>query len=196
DGRAALAETLAADATSLITQQALSRFEAIMRFVVTRNPDILSMAVRTVEGVALVSVGDHERKWVAMPEVHSNDTQIRVPILAGGQPWGQLELRYRPLAPPGLSGFIMNPLVQLIAFVTAAGFVAFYFYLGRVLSHLDPSRAIPGRVRAALDALTEGLLIIDRKQNVVLANEAFAKLVGKVPEKLIGFQVGKFEWLA
>src|ERR1700674_1409475 len=195
DGRAALAETLAADATSLITRQEIARLEAILRFVVKRNPDILSVAVRTVEGVVTVSVGDHERHWVSMREAHSTDAQIRVPILAGGQPWGQLELRYRPLAPPGLAGFVRNPLVQLIAFMTATGFVVFFFYLGRVLSHLDPSRAIPGRVRAALDTLTEGLLIIDRKQNVVLANKAFAELVGKTPEKLVGSQVGTFEWL-
>ena len=196
DGRATLAETLAADATSLISQHELARFDAVLRFVVKRNPDILSVAVRTVEGVVLVSIGDHELHWVPMREAYSTDPQIRVPILAGGQPWGQIELSYRPIAPPGLAGITRNPLVQLIGFVVATGFVAFYFYLGRVLNHLDPSRVIPGRVRAALDTLTEGLLIIDRKQNVVLANEAFAKLVGKASENLIGSQIGRFEWLA
>jgi signal transduction histidine kinase/HPt (histidine-containing phosphotransfer) domain-containing protein/ActR/RegA family two-component response regulator len=195
DGRAALAETLAADATSLITQQEIARLEAILRFVVKRNPDMLSVAVRTADGVVLVTVGDHEPLWVPMQQVHSTDTQIQVPILSGGQRWGQLELRYRPLAPPGLAGVFRNPLVPLVAFAVIAAFVVFYFYLGRVLSHLDPSRAIPGRVRAALDTLTEGLLIIDRKQNVVLANEAFARLVGKTPESLVGYQISKLDWL-
>ena len=196
EGRAALAETLAADATSLIAQQELARLEAILRFVVKRNPDVLSAAMRTADGVVLVAVGDHEPHWIPMQQVHSTESQIQVPILAAGQRWGQLELRYRPITPAGLAGYIRNPLVQLIAFMVATGFVAYYFYLGRVLSHLDPSRAIPGRVRAALDTLTEGLLIIDRKQNIVLANEAFAKLLGKTPEKLIGSQAGRLEWLA
>jgi signal transduction histidine kinase/ActR/RegA family two-component response regulator/HPt (histidine-containing phosphotransfer) domain-containing protein len=195
DGRAALAESLAADATSLITQQEIARLEAILRFVVKRNPDILSVAVRTVDGVVLVTVGDHESNWVPMQQVHSTDSQIQVPILSSGQRWGQLELRYRALARPGVAGLLDNPLVRLIAFAVVAGFVAFYFYLGRVLSHLDPSRAIPGRVRAALDTLTEGLLIIDRKQNVVLANEAFARLVGRTPESMVGYQISKLEWL-
>jgi signal transduction histidine kinase/HPt (histidine-containing phosphotransfer) domain-containing protein/ActR/RegA family two-component response regulator len=195
DGRAALAETLAADATALLAQQEIARLEAILRFVVKRNPDILSAAVRTVEGMVLVTVGDHESNWVPMQQVHSTDSQIQVPILAGGQRWGQVELRYRPLTRGGLAGLIDNPLVQLIAFAVAAAFIAFYFYLGRVLSHLDPSRAIPGRVRDALDTLTEGLLIIDRKQNVVLANEAFARLVGKTPESMVGYQISKLEWL-
>jgi PAS domain S-box-containing protein len=194
DGRAALAETLAADATALLAQQEIARLEAILRFVVKRNPDILSVAVRTVEGV-LVTVGDHEPNWVPMEQVRSTDSQIQVPILAGGQRRGQLELRYRPLARPGLAGIPGNPLVQLIAFAVVAAFVTFYFYLGRVLSQLDPSRAIPGRVRAALDTLAEGLLIIDRKQNVVLANEAFARLVGRTPESMVGYQISKLEWL-
>ncbi len=194
DGRAALAETLAADATALISQQEIARLEAILRFVVKRNPDILSLAVRTIEGTNIVTVGDHAT-WVPMEQVHSTDSQIQVPILAGGQRWGQLEIRYRPLVPSGIAGFLANPLVRLVAFTAVVGFAAFYFYLGRVLSHLDPSRAIPGRVRGALDTLTEGLLMIDRKQNVVLANKAFAKFVDKSADSLIGYQISKFEWL-
>ncbi|MEO8004091.1 MAG: response regulator [Betaproteobacteria bacterium] len=195
EGRAALAETLAAEATSLISQNDVARLESILNFVVKRNPDILSIAMRTNGGDVLVAIGNHDTNWVPMNEVHSSDSQVQVPILAGTQPWGQMELRYRPIAPAGLAGILANPLVRLIAFVSIAGFVAFYFYLGRVLSHLDPSRAIPGRVRAALDTLTEGLLIIDRKQNIVLANEALAKLVGKTPESMVGLQISRLDWL-
>ncbi|MEN3353177.1 MAG: hypothetical protein V7640_1335, partial [Betaproteobacteria bacterium] len=94
-----------------------------------------------------------------------------------------------------VSGILNSPLLRFVAFVTIAGFIAFYFYLGRVLSQLDPSRAIPGRVRAALDTLAEGLLVIDRSRNIVLANEAIAKLLGKTPENLLGVHVSKLEWL-
>jgi PAS domain S-box-containing protein len=68
-------------------------------------------------------------------------------------------------------------------------------YLHRVLRHLDPSKAIPGRVRSALDSLTEGLLVIDQKQTVVLANEAFVKLLGKSNEQLMGTPVSALPWL-
>src|SRR3712207_7341283 len=63
------------------------------------------------------------------------------------------------------------------------------FRSARVLSQLDPSRAIPGRVRAALDTLAEGLLVIDKRQNIVLANEAIAKLLGRLPQDLIGLPI-------
>jgi PAS domain S-box-containing protein len=75
-----------------------------------------------------------------------------------------------------------------------ACFVTFYLYLGKVLRHLDPLQAVPGRVRAALDTLAEGLLVIDRKQNIVLANHAFAGFLGKTPEELIGHNAASLDW--
>jgi PAS domain-containing protein len=195
DGRAALAETLAAETTSLIGARDFARVQAILRFVVKRNDDLLSAALRTRDGTAIVTIGDHDVFWVPMIQKHSTDTQIQVPILAVDERWGQLELRYRPIAPPGLAGLSQNPLLPLVAFSVLAAFITFYFYLGRVLSHLDPSRAIPGRVRAALDTLAEGLLVIDRRQNIVLANKAFARLLGSAPDKLLGQQSSKLAWL-
>ena len=85
EGRAALAETLAAEATAVMSQNDVARLEGILNFVVKRNPDILSIAMRTAGGEVLVRIGDHEANWVPMNEVHSSDSQVQVPILAGGQ---------------------------------------------------------------------------------------------------------------
>jgi PAS domain S-box-containing protein len=194
-GRAALAETLAASATPLIANRDAAQLQGILTFVLKRNEDMLSAAIRTAEGAIVVTAGEHDGKWAAMSGARSTDSQIEVPIMAGARKWGQLELRYRPLASTGVMGLGNSALLRFAGFLGVAGFIAFYFYLGRVLSHLDPSRAIPGRVRAALDTLAEGLLVIDRKQNIVLANEAIARLLGKRPDDLLGTPVGKLEWL-
>ena len=82
----------------------------------------------------------------------------------------------------------------LIAFCGAVCFLGFTVYLGRVLRHLDPSQAIPGRVRSALDSLTEGLLVIDPRQSVVLANQALVKLVGRSNEQLMGTPIDALAW--
>jgi PAS domain S-box-containing protein len=74
--------------------------------------------------------------------------------------------------------------------------VAFDLYLRRVLRHLDPSRAIPGRVRAALDTLTEGLLVLDRNERVVLANQSIAQILGKPAEALTGVHARSIGWLS
>ena len=63
-----------------------------------------------------------------------------------------------------------------------------------MLKQLDPSQAVPDRVRSALDTMAEGLLVIDAKQNVVLANQAFTALVNESSESLIGRHIERFPW--
>jgi PAS domain S-box-containing protein len=197
EGRGALAETLAATSTALIAERKIAQLHSILNLAEKRNEDLLSAAVRTAQGEVVVSVGPHRDHWVAMSGTgaKSTDSQIEVPIMNGGEKWGQLELRYTPISPPGISGIFASPLLRMAVFVGFSGFFGFYFYLARVLSQLDPSRAIPGRVRAALDTLAEGLLVIDKRQNIVLANEAIAKLLGRMPQDLIGMPIGKLGWL-
>jgi len=196
NGRAALAETLGAATTALVAERKGAQLHGLLSLAEKRNDDLLSVAVRSAAGAVVVGVGPHEGHWTPMAGARSTDTQIEVPIMAGGQTWGQLELRYKPISPPGIAGLFTSPLLQMALFVGLSGFVGFYFYLSRVLSQLDPSRAIPGRVRAALDTLAEGLLVIDKRQNIVLANEAIAKLLGRLPQDLIGTPISKLGWLA
>ncbi|MGQ0751353.1 MAG: ATP-binding protein [Betaproteobacteria bacterium] len=195
EGRATLAESLAATATTLAAGGDLRQLESTLRLVVKRNPDMLSAGMRRADGRLVVAAGDHERHWVRASNEASTDTQLQVPIYAGTARWGQLELRYQPLFAQGAAVVIRNPWFALIAFMLLGCFVTFYFYLGKVLRHLDPSQAVPGRVRAALDTLAEGLLVIDRKQNIVLANHAFAGFLGKAPEELIGHNAAGLDWL-
>ena len=194
EGRATLAESLAATATTMAANGDLRQLESTLRLVVKRNPDMLSAAMRRADGRLIVTVGEHEPHWVRATDEVSTDTQLQVPIYAGSNKWGQLELRYRPLLAHGFAVVIRNPWFALLAFMLCACFVTFYFYLGKVLRHLDPSQAVPGRVRAALDTLAEGLLVIDRKQNIVLANHAFAGFLGKTPEELTGHNAANLDW--
>ena len=94
-----------------------------------------------------------------------------VPIAAGNQPWGTVEVFFKPVATPGIWGWLEDPLIRLVAYMSCVGSIGYYIFLKRVLRQLDPSKVVPTRVRSALDALTEGLLILDDKQRIVLANE-------------------------
>lgn len=196
DGRANLAEAMAITGTAMVTKGDPLLFDSTLRMVVKRNPDMLSAGMRRADGKLVVSVGEHEGKWVVSQDEHSTDTQLQVPILAGNTKWGQLELRYLPLQAQGILSALKSPLFMLATFLFVATFVGFYFYLGKVLRQLDPSQAIPGRVRAALDTLAEGLLVIDRKQNIVLANQVFATFLGKTQDELVGRNAADLDWLA
>jgi PAS domain S-box-containing protein len=195
EGRTALAELAAASSTGAIRPDGAPRVEAMLNFMVERNKDLRSAAVRRSDGSIVVAAGDHEKTWRPLASDRSTDEQIQVPMWTNKERWGQLEMAFKPTGVPAAFGMEM-PWLYLAGFMLLACFSSFYFYLARMLRHLDPSQAVPGRVRAALDTLAEGLLVIDKKQTVVLANQAFASLIGAPPESLLGRQAGDFGWLA
>ena len=194
EGRVMLAESIAASSAEMASHGEVQWLAPALRLLVKRNDEILSAALRTNYGELAVEVGSHAGKWTLDSSDPSTDVQIQVPILAGDKTWGQLELRFRPIVGSGLLALIDNPLTRLVGFVFLACLAVFYAYLRKVLLHLDPSGAVPSRVRNALDTLTEGLLVLDRKQTVVLANRAFAEFVGESATALVGLRATSLPW--
>ena len=194
-GRTVLAEAIAVHATSAVLSADFQYLNNDFKLLVDRNPDLLSLGLRRHDGAALVMTTNHADRWEAMSGEHSMDTQVRVPIYSGEPKWGQLELRFEALNPGGLMGLTHHPMLRLIAFMGLLCYVGFYFYLGKVLRQLDPSRAIPGRVRSALDTLAGGLLVLDHKEQIVLANKSFAAMLGKASDNLLGYKAGDLPWM-
>jgi len=194
-GRTSLAEALAVHSAAMIMKTDFKRLQADLDLIAKRNPDLLSLTLRRADGRGLIVIGDHKGHWQPMADSFSNANQIRVPISDGKHTWGQLELRFKPLQEEGFKGILQIPWVQIGLFLGLGCFVAFYLYLGRVLRQLDPSQAIPGRVRAALDTMAEGLLVVDRREQIVLANKSFADLMQRSPESLLGLKAGQLPWV-
>ena len=103
-------------------------------------------------------------------------------------------MRFEPLAAPGMAGWLADTRVRLVLFVGLAGFLAFMIFLRRVLRQLDPSSVIPERVQIMLNALTEGILILDNAERIVMANEAFTQGTGLSPKQLQGRRIGDIPW--
>ena len=200
DGRAALAESIAIYSTALVKtvnyQGAnIQRLSNDFKLLVERNDDLLSLALRRENGRVLVATAEHSGLWQTMTGEYSHASQVRVPIWSGKQKWGQLEMHFQSLTAPGIIGWLKSPMVLTVLFLGLIGFLIYYFYLGKVLRQLDPSQAIPGRVRTALDTMAEGLLILDRKEQIVLANQAFSSMVERTPTSLMGVRAGELPWL-
>ena len=163
-------------------EQIRETFDAIRE----RNAEIESIAVRMEEnGTLLFCSGPHELIWETQGEQLKTSREYIVPITADGKRWGQMEVRFQEIK-SGLFGTLMRPEFSLSIFIGSGLFVAFSFYLGKVLRHLNPSRVIPPRVREALDALAEGLLVMDTDRRIVLANSAFSQQVGLGAGELFG----------
>lgn len=194
-GRAALCEAMAINFSLLASRGDLKRIDVGLQAIVKRNRDILSAAVRRADGKYLVEVGEHATQWNQSADGRSTDSNIYVPIAAGDRRWGTVEVRFRPMTEPGLAGILQSPLFRLTAFIAVVGFLTQFFYLRKMLQHMDPSKVVPDRVRDTLDTLAEGLLVMDQNGRIVLANKAFSETVGRSASQLQGCQASELPWL-
>jgi diguanylate cyclase (GGDEF)-like protein/PAS domain S-box-containing protein len=72
--------------------------------------------------------------------------------------------------------------------------VGFWLFIKRALHHLDPSAVVPARVRNALNILEEGVLILDRREQIVLANTAMIENLVSSEAKLLGRKATSLGW--
>ncbi len=192
--RAKLCESIAINFSLLVMKDDAKTLEAGLKAIASRNSDIRSIGVRQSAGQLKLEVGGHRALWSPPADGKSTETHMFVPIAAGNQPWGTVEVLFESVSSPGLAGWLEDPLVRLIAYMTCVGSCGYYFFLKRVLRQLDPSKVVPNRVRSALDTLTEGLLILDDKQRIVLANEAFTRHIGRTAQSLLGQYMSDLPW--
>ncbi|MBT3013516.1 MAG: diguanylate cyclase [Candidatus Thiodiazotropha sp. (ex Lucina aurantia)] len=184
-------ESLAVQVSSAASKNDLEILRATLDTVVERNDDVLSVSLSNNRGVSLIS-GDHEKHWVNVPLDKSTSTHVRVPIMANESRWGTLEVAFTPLnSEYDLS---LGTLGGLLLFVALMGFVLYMIFIKRTLRELDPKAVIPERVRSAFNALSEGLIILDEKDQIILANDSFTEKVNIEEDALIGRRADELAW--
>ncbi|MET0070596.1 MAG: diguanylate cyclase [Candidatus Thiodiazotropha sp.] len=184
-------ESLAVQVSSAATKNDLQILRTTLESVVERNDDILSAALNNNRGVSLVA-GEHEKHWVNVPLDRSTSTHVRVPIMAKQSRWGTLEVAFTPLS--NESSLPLGTLGGLLLFVALMGFVLYMIFIKRTLRELDPKAVIPERVRSAFNALSEGLIILDEKDQIILANDSFTEKINKQEDTLIGLRADELAW--
>ena len=194
--RTEFCKTLAITSKAISEAGRVSAIGSVLDEFCDANPDVVSAALRTENGTVLAQVGAHQKHWTLAPESKSTIDQMRIAITNNSQPWAQLEIRFRePFPPTGIRQYVSNSLL-LILFCGGGVTLVTWFYLGRILKHLNPSNVVPSRVRSALDTLAEGLLLIDPDGTIVMANLAFANKFHEDSETLAGEPADKFPWRA
>ena len=193
DSRKQLTESMAVQAAILANANRFDIVQEVIAAVVERNDDLLSAGVRDLEEGFLAQAGDHERQWGGGPQEGSTPTHTRVDIFRGSEPWGVLEMRFAEQGEEGtLAGFSL--LSKLVGFVAVLGFAAYLLFMKRTLRHLDPASVIPERVKATLDVLSEGVVLVDASDQVVLANSKFGAMLQEPREKLLGRKLSGLPW--
>ncbi len=193
-GRTSLAEATGVAVTALLSEEDSTRVQQVLDFLVSRNPELLSIGLRTAAGALQLHAGPAGHHYTASADGRSTETHVRVPLLYDGGLWGHAELHFKPIEGSATLSLHRGSPALLVLAMGAASFVLFYLYLRRMLSHLDPSSVIPGRVRTAFDTLAEGVLVLDPQGRIVLANQAFAAIVGRAPDALVGQRAHSLGW--
>ena len=194
--RKAISESLAVQVSADVVQGKMDSVTAMMHSLQERNESILSVGLRTIDNRLISSAGEHIRHWRPLDKGLSTVTHIQVPIHNNSGRWGTLEVSFKPLGgnfPVFIGG---GSIITIILFIAISGFVAYWLFLKRALNELDPSAVVPDRVRAALNILAEGLVILDTSGRIVFVNTAFEQKLGQPAQTLIGKKLSALDWQA
>jgi diguanylate cyclase (GGDEF)-like protein/putative nucleotidyltransferase with HDIG domain len=93
-----------------------------------------------------------------------------------------------------VGAFAAHPLTRLLALSCIAGLFGYTLFVGRVMWGFNSPQVVPERVRQALDTLAEGLLVMDERATVILANRAFAQTVNVPAEQLVDSCANDLPW--
>jgi diguanylate cyclase (GGDEF)-like protein/PAS domain S-box-containing protein/putative nucleotidyltransferase with HDIG domain len=189
--RKILTEQLAVNCTLHDLQKNTSPARRLIAEVVRRNDHVVSGAIRGADGRLLVEVGDHPHQAAA--DHRSTETLVKVPILSGGKPWGTVEVGFVPLGTGTWLSRLFPPWIGVVAATVFAANLLYFWWLRRRTERML-SDEIPARVRATLDTLVEGVLVLDKRRQIALANRAFLKQVGKSSDELEGRPVSELPW--
>ncbi|GAB4141028.1 MAG: hypothetical protein Tsb009_10640 [Planctomycetaceae bacterium] len=186
--RTVISEQLAVNCSLMVSQKHPEGVPYLMKAACEREDTLLSAALRDTKGKLLLEIGDHVSHWTPSEELTSTPDAIQVPIMHGESIWGVIQLRFIPHRESGLIATVENFLPRFLIFCGMGVFVLSLLYLRRVFRRLSSSSPgeIPERVRATLDTLVEGVLVLDKKENIALANRSFAETLGSTSEKLKG----------
>ena len=165
-----------------------------MEALVERNRDVMSTALRGSDGKIITSAGNHEQYWSSPGAGVTTVTHADMPLMVGGREWGTVEVSFAPKRGTLIPFLSVDPLLSFLLFITGSACLGYFFFMKRTLTHLDPKAVIPDKVKSTLDLLAEGVVLIDVKDNIVLANLTFADKLGVDPSVLIGKPLSALRW--
>ena len=193
DARQKTIELIAVQIASAATRNDVRMVQTILSTIVERDENVLSAALRR-RGSILAIAGPHEELWVEPEEGRSSPTHVQLPIMNGDSQWAGVELRFRPLQSIASLAALKDSPVAFFAFIGIVGFAFYFMFLRQALRELDPSSVVPEHVRSAFNALAEGVVILDREECIVFANQEFATMMERPADGLIGLKASELDW--
>jgi diguanylate cyclase (GGDEF)-like protein len=196
--RSKLAQNLAIQTAILVESNDQRLISRTLEAMQLRAADIQSIGLRKADGTLLAQSGKHQASWVAPTDANDSVNAMSLRILSGQkQHWGQLEVSFKSIYQRDWRDWFWSDQTKLLVLFSAAATILFYLFLRRTLNHLDPSSAVPERVRGAFNALTEGVVILDKNEQILLVNQSFQAMSTEPADaaSLVGRKASSLKWL-
>ncbi|MEW8625205.1 MAG: diguanylate cyclase [Candidatus Thiodiazotropha sp.] len=181
------AENLADQLHPLITTYNQTAQLAVLTDGVSDNPAILALAIETIDGQTQRAVTP--RTDTSLQDVHN---EIQVPIGAGNELVGTLSVSFAELTAE--SHWSTIEIIILLLWALFAAVILYLLFSEKHNFGLSSSSVIPERVRAAFNALSEGLLILDHRHRIILANDSFCQKIGESFKTLLDSNADALPW--
>ncbi len=193
DSRKKVCESLAVQLSLAASDSNYVLINSTLENFALRNDDVIAVSMSQVNGVVVAEYGEFKLFDPLSHEVRSSINMVVVPVFSGETRWGSVNVEFNSMGVGFLSSFSNSDYLVLL-FIALSSFLGYMFILKRSLQVLDPRAVIPGRVNAAFNTLAEGVVIVDDKERIVMANESFASIIGQQAEDLVGMDVSGFKW--
>ncbi len=194
-GRSQLCESLAITSSFLVQGNRFRDLETILKQTISRNPQITSMGVRNEKGFLAIKTESHQDFWKANQDSGDPSAKVEIGLYVSNKHWGNIEYTFVPRDMKVWTRWLTDKWARFVAFIGASSGILYLIYLGYMLTMLNPSKTVPNRVRDALDNLSEGLIVLDTRGRIVLANQSFQDVVHHSIDQLMGKSPNNlFEW--
>ncbi len=192
--RMAKVESLATKVSYLLQNRDFAGIQFLFNQQVQKEPEFQSLGIRLKDG-RLIAASDQHRALFQPVTNPSTYDYLSLELNADGKVWANFEVAFTPIQPTGFFDWLMKPTIMMMI-VSVIVMVAFFsVYLKKIFHYLDPSAVIPDRIRAAFDAFSEGVLMIDRSGFVVLMNKTVQDWLGDA-KPFFGKHVSQLPWLS
>ena len=195
DARKKTCESLAVQLSVAASRRYLDVMKDTLESFVDRNDDVMAASMVMENGEVLANYGQFSARKATDAGELSRENYVIVPIYQGKSKWGSVNVEFVSATGQGLLAYLKNSLYGILFFVLFGCYAGFYLILRRALRILDPESVVPNRVKSAFNTMSEGVLIIDHKEQILMVNDAFTAIAGKYAKSLIGMNISSLNWV-
>jgi len=193
--RETLTRLLATHYADTLQRDTRAAVEESLRQLIAKSPELLSVTLRGRDGALLATAGKSVTpRQNRAGNLAETGVYHEASMQHDGNPVGNVVAHFTALHNYGVNSFHDNPLTATLALLVVFPLGGFLLISGIRYQRYASAACVPYQVRTALDALAEGVLLLDAEGRIQFANAAFANSADKLPGALLGRKVSDLRW--